>query len=180
MIPAPPALQAPAPTSQAAPAAPVLVPVPATAPAAPAPVPLPFASVRAKYKWSLRDGKESGSGTLVVLLAPASGKLVLEVFSYGDRLALVDGDTARGYQVVLPREQVNRTVPTLAELPLPLLPQAGSVEALARALGLGEGEGLSVEDRDAEGPLRLRYRGQDDAGHPVEVQLIRKLWEPAP
>ncbi|HEU4952044.1 MAG TPA: hypothetical protein VFT46_08820, partial [Holophagaceae bacterium] len=109
MIPTPPAFSAQAPPAPTPPAHP-----PTAQPAPAPPAPLPFASVRAKYKWSLRDGKESGSGTLVVLLAPASGKLVLEIFSFSDRLALVDGDSARGYQVVLPRQQVNRTVPTLA------------------------------------------------------------------
>ncbi|HZU52646.1 MAG TPA: hypothetical protein VFF77_02025 [Holophagaceae bacterium] len=161
MILFPPALQAPAPQ--------------APAPAAP----LPFASVKAQYKWSFRGATESGSGSLTLALDPATGKLVLEVFTYGDRLALVDGDTAGGYQLVLPKEKVNRTVPSLADLPLPFLPQAGSVEALARALALGEGEGLSVEKRDAQGPVKLRYAGQDEAGKAVEVRLTRKRWEPA-
>ena len=140
--------------------------------------PLPFASLKAEYKWSFRGAADSGSGTLALRLEPASGKLVLEVFSFGDRLALVDGDSADGYQVVLPKEQVNRTVPGLADLPLPFLPQSGSVEALARALADGEGEGLSVEKRDTRGPVKLRYTGRDNAGRPVEVQLIRKRWEP--
>ncbi|HET6331073.1 MAG TPA: hypothetical protein VFF76_09830 [Holophagaceae bacterium] len=147
---------------------------------APAPeTPLPFISLKAQYKWSFRGAKDSGSGTLALRLEPAGGKLVLEVFTYGDRLALVDGDCSSGYQLVLPKENVNRTVPTLAELPLPFLPQAGSVEALARALANGEGEGLSVEKRDRQGPMKLRYTGRDSAGNPVEVQLTRKRWEPA-
>ena len=148
-------------------------------PALEAPAPLPFASLRAEYKWSFRGAQESGSGSLVLLLEPASGKLVLEVFSYGERLALVDGDAAAGYQVVLPRQNLNRTVPTLAELPLPFLPQAGSAETLARALATGEGEGLAVEARDAQGPRKLRFHGQDDAGAAIEVQLTRKQWKPA-
>lgn len=145
----------------------------------PAPeLPLPFASLKAQYKWSFRGAKDSGSGTLALRLEPGGGKLVLEVFTYGDRLALVDGDSGGGYQIVLPKEHVNRTVPALAELPLPFLPQAGSVEALARALAFGEGDGLSVEERDGKGPVKLRYTGQDGAGNPVEVQLTRKRWEP--
>jgi hypothetical protein len=141
--------------------------------------PLPFASLKAQYKWSFRGAKDSGSGTLALRLEPGGGKLVLEVFAYGDRLALVDGDSAGGYQFVLPKENVNRTVPTLAELPLPFLPQAGSVEALARALANGEGDGLPVEKRDDKGPVKLRYTGHDSAGNPLEVQLTRKRWEPA-
>ena len=140
--------------------------------------PLPFASLRAQYKWSFRGAKDSGSGTLALRLELSGGKLVLEVFTYGDRLALVDGDAAGGYQLVLPKEKVNRTVPALAELPLPFLPQAGSVEALARALANGEGEGLSVEKRDERGPIKLRYAGRDSEGNPVEVVLTRKRWEP--
>jgi hypothetical protein len=141
--------------------------------------PLPFASLKAQYKWSFRGAKDSGSGTLALRLEPVGGKLVLEVFTYGDRLALVDGDSAGGYQLVLPKEHVNRTVPALAELPLPFLPQAGSVEALARALANGEGDGLSVEKRDGQGPVKLRYTGRDSSGNPVEVHLTRKRWEPA-
>lgn len=139
--------------------------------------PLPFSSLKAEYKWSIRAAAESGSGTLALRLEPASGKLVLEVFSFGDRLALVDGDRQGGYQIVLPKQQVNRTVPLLADLPLPFLPQTGSVEALARALA--DGEGLTVEKRDPQGPVKLRYTGRDSAGTPVEVQLTRKRWEPA-
>lgn len=160
MILFPPAIQAP-----------IQTPAPET--------PLLFTTLKAQYKWSFRGAKDSGSGSLALRLEPGSGKLVLEVFSYGERLALVDGDSAGGYQLVLPKEQVNRTVPTLAELPLPFLPQAGSVEALARALALGEGDGLSVEKRDAQGPVKLRYAGRDSEGNPVEVRLTRKRWEPA-
>ncbi len=150
----PPALQSPAPTTA-----------------------LPFTAVKAQYKWSFKSADGSGSGSLALLMEPSRGKLVLEVFSYGDRLALVDGDTTTGYQYVLPKEQVNRTVPTLADLPLPLLPQVGTVEALARALALGEG--LVVDQRDALGPLKLTYAGQDSVGRPIEVHLTRKRWEPA-
>ena len=157
----------------------ILFPPAIQAPALEPEAPLPFTSLKAQYKWSFRGAKDSGSGSLALRLEPAGGKLVLEVFTYGDRLALVDGDSEGGYQLVLPKENVNRTVPTLTELPLPFLPQAGSVEALARALALGEGEGLSVEKRDAQGPVRLRYAGRDSEGNPVEVQLTRKRWEPA-
>ena len=156
---------------------PPAIAVPAQAPTVPE-SPLPFASLKAEYKWSFRGATDSGSGTLALRLEPASGKLVLEVFSFGDRLALVDGDRAGGYQIVLPKEHVNRTVPLIADLPLPFLPQAGSVEALARALADGEGENLTVEKRDPQGPVKLRYTGRDSAGKPVEVQLIRKRWEP--
>ena len=147
-------------------------------PAIPAPAPLPFASLRAEYKWSFRGAKESGGGTLVTLLEPASGRFVLEVFSYGERLALVDGDAAAGYRILLPKQSVDRTVPTLEDLPLPFLPQAGSVDALARALALGEGDGLSVVQRDGLGPVKLRFEGRDEDGAAIEVQLIRKQWKP--
>ena len=141
--------------------------------------PLPFTSLRAEYKWSFRGPKDNGSGTLVILLQPATGKLVLEVFAFGERLALVDGDAAGGYQVVLPKEQVNRTVPGLPDLPLPFLPQTGSVAALARALAFGEGDGISVQQRDSQGPVKLGYRGLAEDGSALEVQLIRKRWLPA-
>lgn len=143
------------------------------------PAPLPFASVRAQYKWSFAGAKQSGSGSLVVLMEPASGKLTLEVFSFGERIAFVDGDAAMGYRLLLPKQEIDRVAPALADLPLPFLPQAGSVDALARALALGEGAGLSVGKRDAAGPVKLRYEGQDDAGAPIEVSLTRKRWEPA-
>ncbi|HTL98456.1 MAG TPA: hypothetical protein VL181_06585 [Holophagaceae bacterium] len=148
----------------------------------PAPEPpkaLPFASLRAEYKWSLRGAKDGGSGTLVVLLQPASGKLVLEVFTFGERLALVDGDAAAGYQVVLPKEQVDRTVAGLADLPLPFLPQTGSVDSLARALAFGEGRGITVRQRDNLGPSRLAYEGLAEDGSALEVELIRKRWLPS-
>lgn len=141
-------------------------------------VPPAFTSLKAEYKWSFRGATGSGSGSLALSLEPASGKLVLEVFSYGERLALVDGDRAGGYQVVLPKEQVDRTVPTLADLPLPFLPQAGSVEALAKVLATGEGPDIAVEQRDARGPLKLRFQGRDTAGQMLEVRLTRKRWEP--
>ena len=143
-----------------------------------APAPLPFTSLKAEYKWSIHNATDSGSGSLVLRLEPGPGKLVLEVFTYGDRLALVDGDAAGGYQIVLPKEHVNRIVPSLSELPLPFIPQTGSIEALARALADGEGAGLSVEKRDVLGPVILRFTGRDGAGKPVWVQLTRKRWLP--
>ena len=163
MIPFPPVLQTPAPAPTPGPAA---------------LTPLPFSAVKAQYKWSFRGEKDSGSGSLELILGPTEGRLVLEIHSYGERLALVEGTTARGYQIVLPKQNVNRVVPTLADLPLPFLPQTGSVEALARALALGEGEGLTVEKRDENGPLKLRFAGEDPDGQPVEIQLTRKRWEP--
>lgn len=112
------------------------------APPAPAPVQdpaqaavqapaLPFTSLRARYKWALEVGEDRGSGSLTLRLAPATGELVVEVFSFTDRLALVAGDAARGYHLILPREQVDRTVASVSDLPFPFLPQAGSVEARA-------------------------------------------------
>lgn len=161
------------------------------APPAPAPVQdpaqaavqapaLPFTSLRARYKWALEVGEDRGSGSLTLRLAPATGELVVEVFSFTDRLALVAGDAARGYHLILPREQVDRTVASVSDLPFPFLPQAGSVEALARALAFGEGAGITVTERDASGPRSLSYAGQDAEGRPVKVRLIRKQWEPAP
>ncbi|MBS1766843.1 MAG: hypothetical protein JST05_05490 [Acidobacteria bacterium] len=138
---------------------------------------LPFASVRAEYKWSLRGEKENGSGSLVLLLTPEGGKLVLEVFSFGDRLALVDGDEKSGYQIILPKQDVNRTVPTLADLPLPFIPQAQTVDALARALTFGEG--IQVDTRDAVGPVKLHFEAKAEDGSPLEIRIIRKRWQPA-
>jgi hypothetical protein len=136
-------------------------------------------AVRAQYGWSFEAAEANGSGTLSLLMEPASGRLVLEIHSYGERLALLSGDAASGYRLQLPKEQKDLTRPSLAELPLPFLPEVKSVDALLRALEKGEGSGLAVlKAKEGEPPLKLRYKCLDEKGETVLLWLTRKRWEP--
>ena len=142
--------------------------------------PQPAQEVRAQFAWSYESSGGNGSGTLSLLMAPISGKLVLEIHSYGERIALLSGDASSGYRIQVPKEHTDKTVPDLARLPLPFLPEAPSIAALMKYLETGEGPGLSVLKRTAGVPVKLRYKGVDEKGGSILVWLTRKRWATAP
>ena len=141
--------------------------------ATPAP-PLP---IRAQYGWGYAGPDGEGTGTLSLLMEPASGRLVLELHGMGERLVLLEGDRASGYRVQSPRLKLDQRAPTLAGLPLPFLPEVASVEGLLRLLRTGEGAGVTVRARDAQGPRKLHWEGRDPKGRTEQVWLSRKRWE---
>jgi hypothetical protein len=144
--------------------------------AAPAPAAL-AAPVRAQYGWGYSGPDGEGTGTLSLLMDAATGKLVLELHGLGERLVLLEGDQASGYHVLAPRQKLDQRAATLADLPLPFLPQVPSVEALLKLLRTGEGPGVTVTRKDATGPLKLHWQGQDPKGRTEQVWLDRKRWE---
>lgn len=139
--------------------------------------PAPAAPVRAQYGWGYAGPDGEGVGTLNLLMDPATGRLVAELHGMGERLLLLEGSSAAGYRLQVPRQKVDQRAATLAQLPLPLLPQIPSVEALLRLLRAGDGPGISVLKRDALGPLKLHWRGKDPRGKDEQVWLERKRWE---
>lgn len=140
--------------------------------------PAPAASpVRAQYGWGYSGSSGEGTGTLNLLMEPVSGRLVAELHGLGERLLLLEGDRASGYRLQVPRQKLDRRAATLAELPLPFLPQVASVEALLRLLRLGEGPGVSVLKKDAVGPRKLHWQGRDPQGKTEQVWLDRKRWD---
>ena len=141
--------------------------------AAPAPQPV----LRAQYGWGYEGPDGEGVGTLSLLVGAGTGKLVIELHGLGERLVLVEGDRASGYRVQVPRQKLDQQVSSLAELPLPFLPQISSVEALLKLLRTGEAPGVSVSKKDALGPLKLHWQGKDAKGKDVQVWLERKRWE---
>lgn len=148
-------------------------------PPTPAPISTPAAArpVRAQYGWGYAGPDGEGVGTLSLLMDAATGRLILELHGPGERLMLLEGDHAAGYRLQVPRQKVDQRAPYLAQLPLPFLPQVPSVEALLRLLRTGEGAGLSVLKKDAQGPLKLHWRGKDARGKDEQVWLDRKRWE---
>lgn len=150
---------------------PVQAPPPVTAPA-------PTTPVRAQYGWGYAGPDGEGVGTLSLLMEPASGRLVLELHAPGERLLLLEGDHASGYRLQVPRQGVDRRAPLLAQFSLPFLPQVPSVAGLLHLLQSGEAPGVRVLKRDAQGPLKLHWRGKDAKGRDEQVWLDRKRWEP--
>ena len=135
------------------------------------------APIRAQYGWGYAGPDGEGVGTLSLLMEPASGRLVLELHAPGERLVLLEGDGVSGYRLLVPRQKLDQRAASLAQLPLPVLPQVPSVEALLRLLRTGEGTGISVTKRDAQGPLKLHWQGKDARGKDEQVWLERKRWE---
>jgi hypothetical protein len=133
--------------------------------------------LRAQYQWGYVGADGQGKGTLSVLIDPATGRTVLELQGLGERLMLLEGDTAAGYRVQIPRQKIDASAPTFAAVPLPFFPQVGSVDALYRLLTEGSGAGVKVTRRDASGPVKLRYQGSDDKGREIMVWLARTRWE---
>jgi hypothetical protein len=150
------------------------VPVPAAA-AEPAPAPKP--ALRAQYRWGYAGADGQGKGILSVALDPATGRTVLELQGLGERLMLLEGDSASGYRVRIPRQNLDEQAATLAAVPLPFFPQLGGPDALYRMLAEGTGSGVKVTSRDAQGPMKLRYQGADDKGREVMVWLERTRWD---
>jgi hypothetical protein len=157
--------------------------VAAQTPPVPPPVPVPLAApaprplLRAQYQWGYVGAEGQGKGTLNVLLDPASGKAVLELQGLGERLMLLEGDRAGGYRVQIPRQKIDASAPTLSAVPLPFLPQVGSIDTLYQLLAEGAGAGVKVTKRDRSGPVKLKYQGNDDRGREVMVWLTRTRWE---
>jgi hypothetical protein len=155
-----------------APAADGSAPAQAAAPAAPAP-----ATLRAQYDWGYAGAQGQGKGTFSVLVEPATGRVVMELQGLGERLMLLQGESAGGYRVQIPRQKLDTTAATLGAVPLPFFPQLGSADALYRLLAQGEGAGVKVTRRDPDGPVKLRYQGVDERGKEVMVWLERTRWE---
>lgn len=150
-------------------------PAQATPPAQQAPA--PAATLRAQYGWGYAGPEGEGVGLLSLLLEPGSGRLVVELHGLGERLLLVEGDRRSGYRVQVPRQKLDQQAGSLAELPLPFLPQVTTVEALLQCLQTGEAPGVAVRKRDALGPLKLHWQGRDAKGRNEQVWLDRKRWE---
>jgi len=140
-------------------------------------MPAPPAPIRAQFGWGYAGPEGEGVGTLSLLLEASSGRLVLELHAPGERLLLLEGDRASGYRLQVPRQKRDQRAGSLAQLPLPFLPQVPSVEALVRLLRTGEGPGLTVTKKDAKGPLKLHWQGKDPRGKDEQVWLDRKRWE---
>jgi hypothetical protein len=150
-------------------------------PALQAPPPAPPAGpLRAQYGWGYVGEGGEGKGLLAVLVDAASGEVIVEVQGLGERLVLLKGDAASGYRLLIPRREVDARAATLAELPIPFVPQLGSPAALRALLVDGLGPGVKVSKRDARGPVKLRYLGKDEQGREVRVWLERKVWQPGP
>lgn len=148
--------------------------VPGTSPIS---TPAPAVPVRAQYGWGYAGPEGEGVGTLSLLMEPTSGRLVLELHAPGERLLLLEGDQASGYRLQVPRQKVDQRAATLADLPLPFLPQVASVEGLLHMLRTGEGTGVSVQKRDSQGPVKLQWKGKNSRGKDEQVWLDRKRWE---
>ena len=155
----------------------VTAPPPVTAPPALVEPQAPLPLLRAQYEWGYAGADGQGKGTLNVLINPATGRTVLELQGLGERLMLLEGDSAAGYRVRIPRQDLDTTAATLGAVPLPFFPQVASVDALYRLLAEGAGPGVKVTRRDPSGPVKLQYQGVDDKGKEVMVWLERKRWE---
>lgn len=139
--------------------------------------PAPAMPIRAQYGWGYAGPDGEGIGTLSLLMEATSGRLVIELHAPGERLLLLEGDSASGYRLQVPRQKLDQRATYLAEFSLPFLPRIPSVEALLRLLRTGEGSGVSVTKKDATGPLKLHWRGKDARGKDEQVWLERKRWE---
>jgi hypothetical protein len=133
--------------------------------------------VRAQYSWGYSGMDGEGTGTLSILVDPATGKVILELHGVGERLVLLTGDQAAGYHIQIPRQNLDKTAPSFGALPIPFLPRLGSAEGLYQLLVEGKAPGVKVSKHDAQGPVKLRYSGQDANGKDVMVWLDRKRWE---
>jgi len=158
---------------------PLQAPPPTVASVPTIPAPAPATPIRAQYGWGYAGPDGEGVGTLSLLMEATSGRLVAELHAPGERLLLLEGNQASGYRLQVPRQKLDQHAATLSQLPIPFLPQVQSVEGLLHLLRTGEGPGVSVQKKDAQGPLKLHWRGKDPRGKEEQVWLDRKRWEEA-
>ncbi len=144
---------------------------------APPPVRLPL--IKAQYDWGYLGDDGEGRGTLSALVDVATGHVILELHGLGERLMLLEGDTAKGFRVQIPRQKLDQCAGSFQGLSLPFLPQLGSVEALRALFIAGSGPGVRITQKDAQGPRKLKYDGKDDRGKEVQVWLVRTRLEVA-
>jgi len=133
--------------------------------------------VKAQYDWGYASPGGTGQGTLSILVDPGTGRIIMELQGLGERLMLLEGSSAEGFHVLIPRQQVDQRSANLSALPLPFLPRLGNAEGLYRLLTKGEAEGVKVTKKDAEGPVKMRYDGKGEDGKELTVWLARKRWE---
>ena len=90
---------------------------------------------------------------------------------------LLEGDSATGYHLQIPRQKVGpaRRDPGRPG-PARSCPSWATPPALYRLLAKG-GPGREGHQRDAKGPVKMRYQGQDDRDKEVTVWLERTRWE---
>ena len=134
--------------------------------------------VKAQYAWGYASPDGQGKGLLDILLDPATGRTIIELQGLGERLLLLEGNPKDGFHLLIPRRNVDQRGATLGALDLPFLPKLGSPDALYRLLTKGEAPGVKVTKKDAQGPVKLRYQGEDEQGRELMVWLTRTRWEP--
>ncbi len=152
-------------------------PQPASTPGAAAEAPAPAPPLKAQYKWGYAGADGQGKGILNVLLDPGSGRTIVELQGLGERLVLLEGDSATGYRLQIPRRKVDERAASFAAMALPFLPQVGTPSAMYQLLVSGDFKGVKVTSRDAKGPVKMRYQGKDDRDKEVMVWLERTRWE---
>jgi hypothetical protein len=129
------------------------------------------------YDWGYAGPDGTGKGSMAILVDLSEGKVVIELYGLGERLAFLEGSAASGYRLQIPRQELDTRASNLGALPLPFLPQIGSPEALFKLMTDGAGPGVKVTKRDKDGPQKLQYAGRDENGREVMVWLSRTKWE---
>ncbi len=152
-------------------------PAPPPQPGAATEAPAPAPTLKAQYKWGYAGADGQGKGILNVLLDPGSGRTIVELQGLGERLVLLEGDSAAGYRLQIPRRKVDERAESFAAMSLPFLPKVGTPSALYQLLVSGDFQGVKVTSRDAKGPVKMRYQGKDDRDKEVMVWLERTRWE---
>lgn len=133
--------------------------------------------LRAQYAWGYSGFDGQGKGDLSLLIEPQNGRLIAEIHGMGERLAMIEGNKAQGYNLQIPRQSIDKKGLSFSDLPLPLLSRLGDVDGLYRFLQCGVFEGVKVTRKDAQGPLKMRYRGYDDKKREYMVWLERTRFE---
>ncbi|MDR1840973.1 MAG: hypothetical protein LBQ86_03510 [Holophagales bacterium] len=134
-------------------------------------------SFRAIYDWGFASPSGEGKGSLVVLVEPPSGRVIIELHALSERLMLLEGNSGDGYRVLIPRNGVDESASSLRELPIPFMPTLRDAGGLARLLLEGIGPGVKAARKDNNGPKRLRWEGKDDKNEPCTVWLKRTRFE---
>lgn len=130
--------------------------------------------LKAYYQWRLSINSDTVSGSLNIVIEPISGKINLKISTNLTKQSIMlNGDTAHGYQLVIPTEKINKKVSSLSAIPIPLFAKIKDYNTLYELLKNGSGLNCKIIQKDDKGPIKLSYNHIDHNGIKVSIVIKR-------
>ena len=131
-------------------------------------------TLQAYYQWRCSVNSDTVSGSFNIFIEPISGKINLKISANLTKQSIMlNGDAAHGYQLVIPAEKINKKVPSLSAIPIPLFAKIKDHNTLYELLKNGSGLHCKIIQKDDKGPIKLSYDHIDQNGIKISIVLKR-------